>query len=80
MTYWQTHVYLIEVFLFLYDVHKEPTVKAFKAANKKLVTLDLIKKKIQSRGVGITTTDSTNVIFNHVSERMCIATTKTSDN
>ena len=77
MTYWKTHVYLIEVFLFLYDVHKEPTVKAFKAANKKL---DLIKKKIQSWGVGITSTDSTNVIFNHVSERMCIATTKTSDN
>ena len=77
MTYWQTHVYLIEVFLFLYDVHKEPNVKAFKAANKKL---DLIKKKIQSWGVGITSTDSTNVIFNHVSERMCIATTKTSDN
>ena len=60
---------------------KETGLHEFNSSNGKKVCLYNSGNGAKSiRGVGIITTENTNVTFNPVSERICIITTNTSEN
>ena len=60
---------------------EETGLQEFTSSNRKKISLYNSSNGAKSiRGVGIITTENTNVTFNPVSERICIITTNTSEN